>query len=219
MSVMDCRRCHLIWAGEIVQASHPSSQQSAPDHASGLLVADSLPNQKPSPTAHQAANAVHSIHEKEPGTSGTAFISTIAAPTTAPSTASHISARARRPRRRKATQAEHQPTPTAMEPTSEMGTSTASPRGEATAVIPARSRIAALGVPNRGCTPPRDGCTKPRRPIAKRSREAATKLPLYTLKSDRNAPSRMNCAMAREPNARSNAVSVPTLPATTSRQG
>jgi hypothetical protein len=50
-------------------------------------------------------------------------------------------------------------------------------------------------------------------------RVAATKLPLKTFSSDRNAPNRISRAMACDPNARSNATSVPTWPDTISGHG
>lgn len=82
---------------------------------------------------------------------GTIFMATIAAETAAPS---HASARSeadadapgRRDRARNAAHAESQPTPTAREPTSVIGTRRASPRNTAAAVRKAIRRIAFPGV-------------------------------------------------------------------------
>ena len=45
------------------------------------------------------------------------------------------------------------------------------------------------------------------------------KFPFITLKSERNAATRMSCAIAGDPNARANAASVPKWFATKSRHG
>src|SRR5215467_3104596 len=94
---------------------------------------------------------------------------------------------ARRERARYERQAESQPTPTASEPTSVTGTSSASPRKAAAAVKRAINQIAFDGVPWTGCTRESEGCTRSRRPMPKSRRVAATKFPLKILTSDRNA--------------------------------
>src|ERR1051325_2469223 len=103
-----------------------------------------------------------------------------------------------------AAQADSQPTPTASDPTSVIGTRIASPT---------------IAAPNTLWTVPSDGCTRLRRPIAYSIRVAATKLPLKIFSSERNAPNRISCAMACEPNVRSNATSVRTWPETISCHG
>ena len=100
-----------------------------------------------------------------------------------------------------------------------IGTRIASPNIAAAAVSAAISAIATTGVPCVACTRPSDGCTRLRRPIAYSIRVAATKLPLKIFSSDRNAPNRISCAMACDPNVRSNATSVRTWPDTISCHG
>src|SRR6266540_4305176 len=122
-------------------------------------------------------------------------------------------------RARYAAHVDSQPTPTASEPTSLIGTRIASPNTDAATVSTPISAIATTGVPNDACTRPSDGWTRFRRPIAYSMRVAATKLPLKIFSSDRNAPNRMSCAIACEPNVRSNATSVRTWPDTISCHG
>src|SRR5258706_16455703 len=92
------------------------------------------------PARDQDPNAIHSARVKLPGTNGRTFIRMTASLAAAPAAAAH------RPScrflRRSAAHAETQPTPTANDPTSDPGTSSASPRKEAPAVRIAIERIA-----------------------------------------------------------------------------
>src|SRR5438105_4976332 len=121
-----------------------------------------------SPSRHHAIKAIHSAVVKLPGTPGTTFIRTIATLTIAPVTASAVPCRSllRRASAMKATHAAHQPIPETADPTSVIGTSSASPRSAAAAVSMVTSRIATEGVPDRGLTAPSEECTRPRRPRA-----------------------------------------------------
>src|SRR5712671_3884312 len=103
-----------------------------------------------SPNADQEAKAIHSGRVKLPGTDGTTFIRMIDALTAHPSHAISggvdVSAALPLRRSRYATHADSQPTPTASEPTSVIGTRMASPNIAAAAVSTAISTIATTGV-------------------------------------------------------------------------
>src|SRR4029079_19092946 len=116
-------------------------------------------SQKISPAALHAMKAVHAAAVKLPGTPGTTFISTIARLTAVPRTA--IAADSDGPRRaRYATHADSQPTPTASDPTSVIGTRIASPNIAAAIVSTAISAMATTGVPKVAWTRPSAGCTR-----------------------------------------------------------
>src|SRR4029450_4116616 len=69
-------------------------------------------------------------------------------------------------RARYAAHVENQPTPTASDPTSLIGTRIASPNADAAIVSTPINVTTTSGVPNAGCTAPSDGYTRLRRPIA-----------------------------------------------------
>ncbi len=143
------------------------------------------------------------------------FIAITAAETTAPAQAiappkSNEGRPARRARARSERQVESQPTPTASEPTSVTGTSSASPRNAAAAESRAIRRTAFAGVPCTRCTRASDGWTRPRLPMPKSSRVAATKLPLKILISERKR--RKENHSARSPARRTPARRPPPCP-------
>src|ERR1041384_7826601 len=107
-----------------------------------------------------------------------------------------------------ARQVASQPTAAASEPTSEIGTSTACPKNDATTVNKPTSRTATRGVWK--CWSMRESLlsSNPRRPIANSKRVEVMKFPLKIFSSETNTATIINETRARDPKPGSKATAV-----------
>src|SRR6266404_5215085 len=164
-----------------------------------------------SPSDIHMPSARYSYRPKLPGTDGTTFIRISIAAIVAPlyPTIFNLLDDATPPAPlQNARRVASQPTAAASEPTSEIGTSTACPRNEATTVKQAANATATLGVRKCSSTRASRASSSPRLPIANSNRVEVRKFPLKIFTNESNTANMINCTSARDPKARSKATAV-----------